>query len=101
MISTRKKSPFFALARSRAPESFKPTRTPQEGGFIKRLGREGGRIRDLWGPSGVILVQQRSAAGDFREPKRRGVIAVFEGGERISAPLVAVRNPPRKKKSID
>ena len=31
------------------------------------------------GPSGVILVQQRSAAGGFREPKRRGVIAVFEG----------------------
>ena len=52
MISTRKKSPFFALARSRAAENFKPTRTPQEGGFVKLLGREGGRIRDLWGRQG-------------------------------------------------
>ena len=48
----------------------------------------------------MILVQQGSAAGDFREPKRRGVIAVFEGGERIGTPLVAVGNPPERKKVL-
>ena len=62
MISTRKKSPFFALARSRAAENFKPKRTPQEGGFVKRLWERGRTHAGLVGPSGVILVQQRSAA---------------------------------------
>ena len=52
MISTRKKSPFFALTRGRAAENFKPTRTPQEGGFVELLGRGGGRIWDLWGRQG-------------------------------------------------
>ena len=74
MISTRKKSPFFALARSRAAENFKPTRTPQEGGFVKRRG-EG-----AFGTCGVVRGDS-GPAKECREPKRRGVLAVFEGGK--------------------
>ena len=96
MISTRKKSPFFALARSRAAENFKPTRTPQEGGALSSASGEGegafGTCGAARGDSGPVK--------ECREPKRRGVLAVFEGGKDQHG-LGRRGKSARKKKSID
>ena len=77
MISTRKKSPFFALTRSRAAENFKPMRTPQEGGFVELLGREGGRIWDLWGRQGWFWSSKGAPKVIFASWSGGGVVVGF------------------------
>ena len=73
---------------------------PRREALSSSLGEGEGAILELVGSSGVFLVQQRSDAGDFREPKRRGMIAVFEGGKDRHA-LGRREKSARKKKSID